>query len=186
MCLSPKIKPLQFPRASQWEILLLGVLSLKISLPFAVDGDFNQIKIDVVTTELCIVGYSICLREQSYSLITFDYPLISMFLPRVEILIIKRKINRCRPPLSLILRLGMLSIPRSGPVDDALLVQSELAKGAERFSVRSVRLADTRRVGHSQRRLTHACFSPHRCKELSLEQEGALNLPTFSDKLGLA
>jgi conjugal transfer ATP-binding protein TraC len=119
-----------------------GAVSIKdLIAPSLVDVDFNQIKIDArYYRTLYIVGYPRYVSANwLYSLITFDYPLfISMFVYPTESKEIldelKRKIAQMQATIESDIKAGHVVDPTvQVQLDDALLVQSELAKGAERF-----------------------------------------------------
>ncbi len=123
-------------------IIAGGVVSIKdLIAPSLVDVDFNQIKIDArYYRTLYIVGYPRYVSANwLYSLITFDYPLfISMFIYPTESKEIldelKRKIAQMQATIESDIKAGHVVDPTvQVQLDDALLVQSELAKGAERF-----------------------------------------------------
>lgn len=123
-------------------IVAAGAVSVRdLVAPALVDVDFNQIKVDSrFYRTLYIVGYPRYVSANwLYSLITFDHPLfISMFIYPTESKEIldelKKKIAQMQATIESDIKAGHVVDPTvQVQLDDALLVQSELAKGAERF-----------------------------------------------------
>jgi type IV secretory pathway VirB4 component len=136
-----KVVPLSETQ-SVGNIIAQGSVSVRdLIAPSLVDVDFNQIKIDSrFYRTLYIVGYPRYVSANwLYSLITFDYPLfISMFVYPTESKEIldelKKKIAQMQATIESDIKAGHVIDPMvQVQLDDALLVQSELAKGAERF-----------------------------------------------------
>jgi len=140
---SSKKKPAPISETqSVGNIVAQGSVSVRdLIAPSLVDVDFNQIKIDSrFYRTLYIVGYPRYVSANwLYSLITFDYPLfISMFVYPTESKEIldelKKKIAQMQATIESDIKAGHVVDPTvQVQLDDALLVQSELAKGAERF-----------------------------------------------------
>ncbi|HNQ31493.1 MAG TPA: ATP-binding protein [Candidatus Woesebacteria bacterium] len=109
--------------------------------PALVDVDFNLVKIDSrYYRTLYVVGYPRYVSANwLYSLITFDHPLfVSMFVYPTEskemLNELKKKIAQMQATIESDIKAGHVIDPTvQVQLDDALLIQSELAKGAERF-----------------------------------------------------
>lgn len=120
----------------------LGMTSIgDIVAPSFVDVDFSTITIDThVYTTLFIVGYPRYVGPNwMNALITFDHPLfISMFVYPTQSKIVlddlKRKIGEMEATVESQVRAGKVVDPTvQVTLDDALSLQAEIAKGAERF-----------------------------------------------------
>ncbi len=119
-----------------------GTVSVKdIIAPSYVEVDFNSIKIgDKYYATLFVVGYPRYVSPNwLYSLITFDHPLyISMYIYPTEskevLEDLKRKIAEMEATIENDIKAGKVVDPTVQiALDDALGLQAELAKGAERF-----------------------------------------------------
>jgi len=119
-----------------------GAVSVKdIVAPSFVDVDFTSLKIDSrFYRTMYVVGYPRYVSANwLYSLITFDHPLfISMFVYPTESKEIlddlKRKIAQMQATIEADIKSGKVVDPTvQVQLDDALTLQAELAKGAERF-----------------------------------------------------
>lgn len=124
------------------EVLAKGELSVKDMIaPSYVEVDFNHIKIDArYYRTLFVVGYPRYVSANwLHSLITYDHPLnVSMFVypsESKEILNeLKRKIAEMQATVEADIKAGKVVDPTvQVALDDALALQAELAKGAERF-----------------------------------------------------
>jgi type IV secretory pathway VirB4 component len=124
------------------EFLARGSVSIKdIIAPSYVEVDFNHLKIDQKYYQtLYVVGYPRYVSPNwLYSLITFDHPLyISMFIYPTEtkgvLDDLKRKIAEMEATIENDIKAGKVVDPTvQVALDDALALQAELAKGAERF-----------------------------------------------------
>lgn len=112
-----------------------------IIAPSFVEVDFNHIKIDErFYKTLYVVGYPRYVSANwLYGLITFDHPLyISMYVYPTEsknvLEELKRKIGEMEATIDNDLKDGKVVDPTvQVALDDAMALQSELAKGAERF-----------------------------------------------------
>ncbi len=176
-----------------------GVVSIKdLIAPSLVDVDFNQIKIDArYYRTLYIVGYPRYVSANwLYSLITFDHPLfISMFIYPTESKEIldelKKKIAQMQATIESDIKAGHAVDPTvQVQLDDALLVQSELAKGAERFFQFGLYVtipADTKEELETLTKEVDSTLASLLivAKGSLLEQEEGFKscLPTFSDRL---
>ncbi len=129
------------PSAST-EVVANGTISVAdIIAPSFVEVDFNHIKIDErFYKTLYVVGYPRYVSANwLYGLITFDHPLyISMYVYPTEsknvLEELKRKIGEMEATIDNDIKDGKVVDPTvQVALDDALALQSELAKGAERF-----------------------------------------------------
>ncbi len=119
-----------------------GAVSTKdLIAPSFIEVDFNNLKIDEkYYRTLYVVGYPRFVSANwLYSLITFDHPLyISMFVYPTEtkgvLEDLKRKIAEMEATIEGDVKAGKVVDPTvQVALDDALALQAELAKGAERF-----------------------------------------------------
>jgi len=119
-----------------------GSVSVKdIIAPSFVEVDFNHLKIDErYYRTLYVVGYPRYVSANwLYSLITFDRPIyISMYIYPTEtkgvLEDLKRKIAEMEATIENDIKAGKVVDPSlQVALDDALALQAELAKGAERF-----------------------------------------------------
>jgi len=122
--------------------LAKGTVSIKdIIAPSFVEVDFNHLRIDnKYYKTLYVVGYPRYVSANwLYSLITFDHPLyISMYIYPTESKAVlddlKRKIAEMEATIESDMKAGKVVDPTvQVALDDALTLQSELAKGAEKF-----------------------------------------------------
>ena len=122
--------------------LAKGSVSIKdIIAPSFVEVDFNHLKIDErYYRTLYVVGYPRYVSANwLYSLITFDHPLyVSMYIYPTEtkgvLDDLKRKIAEMEATIENDIKAGKVVDPSlQVALDDALALQAELAKGAERF-----------------------------------------------------
>lgn len=122
--------------------LSAGMTSVKdIIAPSFIEVDFNHLKIDdKYYRTLYVVGYPRYVSVNwLYSLITFDHPLyISMYIYPTEsknvLEDLKRKIAEMEATIENDIKAGKVVDPTvQVALDDALSLQAELAKGAERF-----------------------------------------------------
>lgn len=126
----------------QMETLTKGLVSVKdILAPGAVEVDFNHIRIDnTLYRTLFAAGYPRFVSANWLGpLISFDYSLqISMFMypseSRAVLEELKRKIGEMEATIELDIKQGKVVDPAvQVALDDALVLQAELAKGAEHF-----------------------------------------------------
>ncbi|QQG44344.1 MAG: ATP-binding protein [Candidatus Roizmanbacteria bacterium] len=124
------------------EVVAKGSVSIKdIIAPSFIEVDFNYLKIDdKYYKTLYVVGYPRYVSANwLYSLITFDHPLyISMYIYPTESKTVledlKRKIAEMEATIETDMKAGKVVDPTvQVALDDALALQAELAKGAERF-----------------------------------------------------
>ncbi len=124
------------------DVLAKGDVGVKdLIAPSYVEVDFNHIKVDSrYYRTLFVVGYPRYVSANwLHSLITYDHPLnVSMFIypsESKEILNeLKRKIAEMQATIEADMKAGKVVDPTvQVALDDALALQAELAKGAERF-----------------------------------------------------
>ena len=124
------------------EVLAKGTVAIKdLIAPSFVEVDFTHLKIDEkYYRTLYVVGYPRYVSANwLYSLITFDHPLyISMYIYPTESKSVldelKRKIAEMEATIESEVKAGKVVDPTvQVALDDALALQAELAKGAERF-----------------------------------------------------
>ena len=124
------------------DFLAKGSVTVKdIISPSFIEVDFNNLKIDDrYYRTLYVVGYPRYVSANwLYSLITFDHPLyISMYIYPTEsksvLEDLKRKIAEMEATIENDIKAGKVVDPTvQVALDDALSLQAELAKGAERF-----------------------------------------------------
>src|SRR3989339_1026052 len=127
---------------SMAQTLANGSVSVKdLISPSFIEVDFNHLKIDEkFYRTLYVVGYPRYVAANwLYSLITFDHPLyVSMYVYPTESKSVlddlKRKIAEMEATIEGEIKAGKVVDPTvQVALDDALALQAELAKGAERF-----------------------------------------------------
>jgi len=137
-----KNKQSEIKKTSAGQTLAKGMVSIKdIISPSYVEVDFNNIKIDEkYYRTLFVVGYPRFVSSNwLYPLITFDHPLyISMFIYPGEskdiLKDLKRKIAEMEATIEADIKAGKVVDPSvQVALDDALVLQTELAKGSEKF-----------------------------------------------------
>src|SRR3989338_3886079 len=198
-----KKKTAQMPKEAKnvADVLAKGNVAIQDMIaPSYVEVDFNHIKIDSrFYRTLYVVGYPRYVSANwLYSLITYDHPLnISMFIYPSESKAIlnelKRKIAEMQATIEGDIKSGKVVDPTvQVALDDALALQAELAKGAERFFQFGLYItipADTKEELDSVTKEIDSTLSSLLiiAKQATLEQEEGFKstLPTFSDKLGV-
>ena len=201
MGLFSRKKTITLPTEAQQvgEVFAKGMTSVKdIIAPSFVDVDFTNIKIDArFYRTIFVVGYPRYVSANwLYSLITFDHPLfVSMFIYPTESKEIlddlKHKIAQMQATIESDLRAGKVVDPTvQVQLDDALTLQSELAKGAERFFQFGLYVtipADSKEELDSLTKEVDSTLASLLiiAKTAVLEQEEGFksSLPLFSDKL---
>lgn len=132
-------KPVPHPAA---DVLSKGMVSIKdLVAPSFVEVDFNHIKIDEkFYRTLFVVGYPRYVSANWLSpLISFDHPVyLSMFIYPTESVHVlkdlKRKIAEMEATIEGDIKAGKAVDPTTQvALDDALMLQAELAQGTERF-----------------------------------------------------
>lgn len=181
------------------DVLRKGDVAIRdIIAPPYVEVDFNHIKIDTkFYRTLFVVGYPRYVTANwMNSLITYDHPLsISMFVypsESKEILSeLKRKIAEMQATIESDIKAGKVIDPTvQVALDDALSLQAELAKGAERFFQFALYItipADTIDELNSVTKEIDSTLSSLLIvsKQATLEQEEGFKstLPMFKDSL---
>lgn len=191
--------PSQFQNVA--DTLAKGAVSIKdLVAPSYVEVDFNNIKIDnMYYRTLFVTGYPRYVSPNwLYNLITYDHPLfVSMFVYPTESKTVldqlKRKIAEMQATIESDIKSGKVVDPTvQVALDDALSLQAELAKGAERFFQFGLYItipADTKEELDSvAKELDNTLASLLIiAKQATLEQEEGFKstLPIFQDKLQL-
>lgn len=189
--------PSQFENVA--ETLAKGSVGIKdIIAPSYVEVDFNHIRVDdKYYRTIFVTGYPRYVTANwLYSLITYDHPLfVSMFVYPTESKAVldqlKRKIAEMQATIESDIKAGKVVDPTvQVALDDALSLQAELAKGAERFFQFALYItipADTREELESVSKELDNTLSSLLIisKQATLEQEEGFksSLPLFQDKL---
>ena len=182
-------------------VMAKGAVSIKdIVAPSFVEVDFNNIKIDdKFYRTLYVVAYPRYVSANwLYSLITFDHPLyISMYIYPTESKAVleelKRKIAEMEATIEGEVKSGKVVDPSiQVALDDALSLQAELAKGAERFFQFGLYItipADTLEELNNLTKEIDSSLSSLLivAKQATLQMEEGFKstLPMFYDKLGV-
>src|SRR3989338_2382256 len=198
-----KKKTAQMPKEAKnvADVLAKGNVAIQDMIaPSYVEVDFNHIKIDSrFYRTLYVVGYPRYVSANwLYSLITYDHPLnISMFIYPSESKAIlnelKRKIAEMQATIEGDIKSGKVVDPTvQVALDDALALQAELAKGAERFFQFGLYItipADTKEELDSVTKEIDSTLSSLLiiAKQATLEQEEGFKstLPLFYDRLAI-
>ena len=183
------------------EVLAKGTVSVKdIIAPSFIEVDFNHLKIDdKFYRTLFVVGYPRYVSANwLYSLITFDHPLyISMFIYPSESKVVldemKRKIAEMEATIENDMKAGKVVDPTvQVALDDALALQSELAKGSERFFQFGLYItipADTQEELNTISKQVDSIMASlliiSRTATLQMEEGFKSTLPLFYDKLAV-
>lgn len=181
------------------EVLAKGDVGVRdIIAPSYVEVDFNHIKVDAkYYRTLFVVGYPRYVAANWLnSLITYDHPLnVSMFIYPSESKAIlnelKRKIAEMQATVESDMKSGKVVDPTvQVALDDALSLQAELAKGAERFFQFALYItvpADSEKELDSVTKEIDSTLSSLLIvsKQATLEQEEGFKstLPIFRDQL---
>lgn len=197
---SPKKSVAALPESqSAPQVFARGQVSIKDLLaPSFVETDFTFVKIDSrYYRTLYVVGYPRYVSSNwLYNLITFDHPLfVSMFIYPTEskqvLDDIRKKIAQMQATLDSDMRAGKVVDPLlQVQLDDAMLLQSELAKGAERFFQFGLYITIPAESKEELENITKEVDSSLSslliiAKSAVLEHDGGFrsSLPTFSDNL---
>ncbi len=189
------------PSHSVADFLAKGTVSVKdIIAPSFVEVDFNHLKIDdKYYRTLYVVGYPRYVSANwLYSLITFDHPLyISMYIYPAESKAVledlKRKIAEMEATISNEMKAGKVVDPTvQVALDDALALQAELAKGAERFfqfglyiTIPASSLEELNQITKEVDSILSSLLIIARQATLEMEEGFKSTLPMFYDKLGV-
>ncbi|MGB9882953.1 MAG: VirB4-like conjugal transfer ATPase, CD1110 family [Microgenomates group bacterium] len=176
-----------------------GLTSIKdIIAPSFVEVDFNHLKIDdKYYRTLYVVGYPRYVSANwLYSLITFDHPLyISMYIYPTEsknvLQDLKRKIAEMEATIENDIKAGKVVDPAvQVALDDALALQAELAKGAERFfqfglyiTIPADSLEELNRLTKEVDSVLSSLLIVARQATLQMEEGFKSTMPIFYDKL---
>ena len=186
---------------SMAQTLANGSVSVKdLISPSFIEVDFNHLKIDEkYYRTLYVVGYPRYVSANwLYSLITFDHPLyVSMYVYPTEsknvLEDLKRKIAEMEATIETDIKAGKVVDPTvQVALDDALALQAELAKGAERFFQFGLYItipADTLEELNQKTKEIDSVLSSllivARQATLEMEEGFKSTLPLFYDKLGV-
>lgn len=180
-------------------VMAQGQVSVKdLIAPSFIETDYSHIKIDSrYYRTLYVVGYPRYVSSNwLYNLITFDHPLfVSMFIYPTESKEIlddlRKKISQMQATIEIDLHAGKAVDPMvQVQLDDALVLQSELAKGSERFFQFGLYVtipADTKEELDNVTKEVDSSLASLLivAKSAILEQDEGFRstLPMFSDKL---
>ncbi len=183
------------------DLVANGSVSIKdLIAPAFVEIDFNHIKIDErYYKTLYVVGYPRYVSANwLYSLITFDHPLyISMYVYPTEsknvLEELKRKIGEMEATIESDMKEGKVVDPTvQVALDDALGLQAELAKGAERFFQFGLYItlpADSKeeleQLSKQVESVMASLLIVSRSATLEMEEGFKSTLPMFYDKLSV-
>lgn len=191
------------PPASQSvaQFLTRGSVSIKdIIAPSFIEVDFNHLKIDdKFYRTLYVVGYPRYVSTNwLYSLITFDHPLyISMYIYPTEsksvLEDLKRKIAEMEATIENDVKAGKVVDPTvQVALDDALALQAELAKGAERFfqfglyiTIPAESLEELNQITKEVDSVLSSLLIVGKQATLQMEEGFKSTLPMFYDKLAV-
>ncbi len=178
-----------------------GTVSIAdIIAPSFVEVDFNHIKIDErFYKTLYVVGYPRYVSANwLYGLITFDHPLyVSMYVYPTEsknvLEELKRKIGEMEATIDNDIKDGKVVDPTvQVALDDAMALQSELAKGAERFFQLGLYItipADSKeeldQLSKQVESVLASLLVVSRPATLEMEEGFKSTLPMFYDKLSV-
>ena len=181
--------------------LAKGTVSIKdIIAPSFIEVDFNNIKIDdKFYRTLYVVGYPRYVSANwLYPLITFDHPLyISMYIYPTEskevLDDLKRKIAEMEATIEGDIKSGKVVDPTvQVALDDALALQAELAKGAERFfqfglyvTIPADSLEELNRATKEIDSVVSSLLIIAKQATLEMEEGFKSTLPMFYDRLGV-
>lgn len=181
--------------------LAAGSVSIKdIIAPSYIEVDFNHLKIDDKYYQtFYVVGYPRYVSANwLYSLITFDHPLyISMYIYPTEsknvLEDLKRKIAEMEATIEGDIKAGKVVDPTvQVALDDALALQAELAKGAERFfqfglyiTIPADSLEELNRVSKEVDSVLSSLLIIARKATLEMEEGFKSTMPIFYDRLSV-
>lgn len=183
------------------DFLAKGSVTTKdLIAPSFVEVDFNHLKIDdKYYRTLYVVGYPRYVSPNwLYPLITFDHPLyISMYIYPTEskgvLEDLKRKIAEMEATIENDIKAGKVVDPSvQVALDDALALQAELAKGAERFfqfglyiTIPADSLEELNQIAKEVDSVLSSLLVIVRQATLQMEEGFKSTLPMFYDKLGV-
>ncbi len=183
------------------QFLTKGSVSIKdIIAPSFIEVDFNHLKIDdKYYRTFYVVGYPRYVSANwLYSLITFDHPLyVSMYVYPTEsksvLEDLKRKIAEMEATIENDIKAGKVVDPTvQVALDDALALQAELAKGAERFfqfglyiTIPADSLDELNQISKQVDSVLSSLLIVGKQATLQMEEGFKSTLPMFYDKLGV-
>lgn len=183
------------------DFIAKGAVTVRdIISPSYIEVDFNNIKIDDrYYRTLYVVGYPRYVSANwLYSLITFDHPLyISMYIYPTEsksvLEDLKRKIAEMEATIENDIKAGKVVDPTvQVALDDALALQAELAKGAERFfqfglyiTVPAETLDELNQVTKEVDSVLSSLLIVAKQATLEMEEGFKSTLPMFYDKVSV-
>lgn len=183
------------------DVLAKGTVGIKdIIAPSFIEVDFTHIKIDdKYYRTLYVVGYPRYVSANwLYSLVTFDHPLyISMYIYPTESKAVledlKRKIGEMEATIENDMKGGKVVDPTvQVALDDALSLQAELAKGAERFfqfglyiTIPADTLDELNQITKQIDSILSSLLIIAKQATLQMEEGFKSTLPMFYDKLGV-
>ena len=183
------------------DVLAKGTVSVKdLIAPSFVEVDFNHVKIDEkFYRTLYVVGYPRYVSANwLYSLITFDHPLyISMYIYPTEAKTVleelRRKIAEMEATIENDMKAGKVVDPTvQVALDDALSLQAELAKGAERFfqfglyiTIPADTLEEMDTISKQIDSILSSLLIISRKATLEMEEGFKSTMPMFADKLSV-
>ncbi|PIP62606.1 hypothetical protein COW98_03170, partial [Candidatus Roizmanbacteria bacterium CG22_combo_CG10-13_8_21_14_all_35_9] len=183
------------------DTLAKGSVSIKdLIAPSYIEVDFNHLKIDEkYYRTLYVVGYPRYVSANwLYSLVTFDHPLyISMYIYPTEsknvLDDLKRKIAEMEATIEGDIKAGKVVDPTvQVALDDALALQAELAKGAERFfqfglyvTIPADNLEELNQITKEVDSVLSSLLIIARQATLEMEEGFKSTLPIFYDRLSV-
>jgi type IV secretory pathway VirB4 component len=183
------------------KVIAKGSVGIKdIIAPSYVEVDFNHIKIDdKFYRTMYVVAYPRYVTANwLYNLITFDHPLyISMYIYPTESKTVleelKRKIAEMEATIEGQVKAGKVVDPAiQVALDDALALQAELAKGAERFfqfglyvTIPADTLDELNQITKEIDSTLSSLLIVAKQATLEMEEGFKSTLPMFYDKLGI-
>src|SRR3990170_7129501 len=197
-----KGKPANLPPSQNVaEFLAKGAISIKdIIAPSFIEVDFNHLRVDdKYYRTFYVVGYPRYVSANwLYPLITFDHPLyVAMYIYPTEAKAVlddlKRKIAEMEATIEGDIKAGKVVDPAvQVALDDALALQAELAKGAERFfqfglyiTVPAESLEELDRVSKEIDSVLSSLLIIAKQATLEMEEGFKSTLPMFYDKLSV-
>jgi len=181
--------------------LAKGAISIKdIIAPSFIEVDFNHLRVDdKYYRTFYVVGYPRYVSANwLYPLITFDHPLyVAMYIYPTEAKAVlddlKRKIAEMEATIEGDIKAGKVVDPAvQVALDDALALQAELAKGAERFfqfglyiTVPAESLEELDRVSKEIDSVLSSLLIIAKQATLEMEEGFKSTLPMFYDKLSV-
>ncbi|MDH7475971.1 MAG: ATP-binding protein [Microgenomates group bacterium] len=183
------------------QVLGQGTVSIKdLVAPSFIEVDFNHLKIgDKYYRTLYVVGYPRYVSPNwLYSLVTFDHPLyISMFIypseSKTVLEELKKKIAEMEATIENDIKAGKVVDPTvQVALDDALAIQAELAKGAERFfqfglyiTIPADSLEELNQITKEVDSVLSSILIIAKQATLQMEEGFKATLPMFYDKLAV-